>query len=716
MEYFKQFKKHIEDNNLPNTVSLWQEYCMSDEVDPKEMAYILQEIKNASLVSSFGVYVDDGLGLWKNLSASRVKDEVLKLIFDIQSTNSPEYSVLAHEYLTEKYGMIDIFQELLRIVGLREGEDFKGCIRNFELLMHLQKGNFCLHTGGWGVGEVMDISFLRREISIEFDLVAGLKEISFGNAFNILVPISSEHFLARRFGNPEKFEEFTRANPVDSIKLLLKDLGPMTAYEIREEMADLVIPEEDWTKWWSSVRSKLKKDTEIIYPKSLQEAFKLNSSKVTHEELLKQALVDEPLLDRKIEVLYTFLRDYPALHKDQDLNVYLRNEFGEILLTKDTNESQEIQILFLLSDLNDKAAKTNIPSLIKQISDVFEVCDQIDILAFKRRLLAEIRKTREDWSDIYTDLILSADKHSLRDFLFDEIIDKKKGEEFSVKLEPLFHDPRKSPYAFIWFFSRIMKNKTTLFTDQDSLDRIFEGFFMLMHHVEVTMKDRVLTKKMYSMLSDKRFEIVRRIFKGASPETIKELLLLATKCQILTNHDVKILHSLAEVVHPELSKLRAGGQSEEDEILWTTNEGMKKVTERIEQIATKEVIENAKEIEIARAHGDLRENSEYKFAMEKRARLQKEMKSLSAQMKKMKILTKEDIDISEVSVGTKIDLSNDSGENQSYTILGPIDADTEKNIISSGSKMAKLLLHKKIGEKVALGDTSWEIKNIASIL
>ncbi|MCH9811190.1 transcript cleavage factor, partial [bacterium] len=233
---------------------------MSDEVDPKEMRLMLEAVKESSLAQGFGEYVVEGLDLWKELPDSADKTEVLKLIFDIQTTNSAAYAEIAHTYLKEKYGMIDIFPELLKITGLRDGDDFRGCIRNFELLIHMQKGNFCFHEGSWGVGEVMDISFLRREVSIEFENVSDVKDISFKNAFKILTVMSSEHFLARRFGDPEKFEAFAKLNPIDSIKLLLRDLGDKTAFEIREEMEGLVIPEEEWSKWWSSVRGKLKKD------------------------------------------------------------------------------------------------------------------------------------------------------------------------------------------------------------------------------------------------------------------------------------------------------------------------------------------------------------------------------------------------------------------------------------------------------------------------
>ncbi|MCH9812064.1 GreA/GreB family elongation factor, partial [bacterium] len=123
-----------------------------------------------------------------------------------------------------------------------------------------------------------------------------------------------------------------------------------------------------------------------------------------------------------------------------------------------------------------------------------------------------------------------------------------------------------------------------------------------------------------------------------------------------------------------------------------------------------------KEIEIARAHGDLRENSEYKFAQEKRAALQKEMKNLSAQVKKVRVLSKQDVDLSRVSVGTKVRIAGDGGEEKVYSILGPFDADTEKDIISFQSQLAKVLMDKKVGEKVLINNNTWEVKEIAEAL
>ena len=77
---------------------------------------------------------------------------------------------------------------------------------------------------------------------------------------------------------------------------------------------------------------------------------------------------------------------------------------------------------------------------------------------------------------------------------------------------------------------------------------------------------------------------------------------------------------------------------EEEEIpFWSTETGYNRVKERIQAISTVETVENAKEIEEARALGDLRENAEFKAALERRNRLQGELKMLSEQFNRARI-------------------------------------------------------------------------------
>lgn len=715
MEYLKQFQNHLATNNLPQVLNLWQEYCLSDEVDAEEFQAILKEIKGSSLREAFGAYAQQAIMLWETLRESPTKHEIIKLIFDLQTTNEKDLAEFAYNYLVKRYPDDGQFQQKIRLVGLRERVSFPYALSNFELLTHMKLGNFFVHTGGWGVGEVVDVSMLREQITLEFDYVAGQKELSFYNAFKTLIPISKEHFLARRFGDPDSFESFAKENPVETVRMILRDLGPKTAQEIKDEICDLIIPTKDWARWWQMTRTKLKKDTFIQVPESLKDPFVLRSLEVTHEEKLSRALASKPDVKTLIEMVYSFLRDFSQAIKNEEFKESLKTQLSEVLAHQEISEAEELQLLFMMQDLGHEKAK-NLQDIVAKFSDVVRVMDEIYVLAYKKRFLIEIKKARKDWEEIYISLLYGIDQNTLRDYILDALLQEKKESLVKKKLEELIDQPTLSPVTFLWYFQKIMTDASFPYADQEGWNRFFEGFFTLLHKIEGNPEERDLVKKMLHFLTSGRFANVRRIFQGASLEVVKEVLLLSTKCQTLTDHDIKILHSLAEVVHPSLASIRKKGDEEEENIIWTTEEGYKKIKDRIEQIATVETVENAKEIEVARSHGDLRENSEYKFALEKRSRLQGELKFLSEQIKDMRVLTKVDIDTQTVSVGTKVVLKNAQGENTTYTLLGPWDADPDKNILSFQSKLAQVLLGQAKGATVTLHNEPWQVVAIDSYL
>jgi transcription elongation GreA/GreB family factor len=222
---------------------------------------------------------------------------------------------------------------------------------------------------------------------------------------------------------------------------------------------------------------------------------------------------------------------------------------------------------------------------------------------------------------------------------------------------------------------------------------------------------------MYNLLIAKRFAVVRALIEGTNLEFIKEFLLLISKCVTFSDHDKKILRSLAQVVHPSLAPLKNRSTEQMNSgILWTTEAGYLKTQERIKRIATIEMIENAREVEAARALGDLRENAEYKFAVERRARLQGEMKLLSKQINKARILTKEDIFSEEIGVGSVVELENSKGEKISYTILGPWETNPEENIISYQSQLAQAMAGNKIGGQFTFRDEEYRVADLKSFL
>ncbi|HEV3269027.1 MAG TPA: GreA/GreB family elongation factor [Candidatus Rhabdochlamydia sp.] len=715
MSYLKDFQTHIAKHNYSGVLKLWEEYCAGDELDIEELKAILKSIKHSEMADSFGLHVQEILPLWQITPESPGSQEIFKLIIDLQTMNDDALAKMTLDFLKDKYPNDPLFNEKIRLIGLRNRENFQGAVSNFELLSHMKMGNYVFHTGGWGVGEIVDFSFVLEQVSIEFDYVPGRKDLSFATAFKVLIPIPPDHFLALRFGNPDLLEKKARKDPVEVIHMLLKDLGPKTTAEIKDELCDLIIPAKEWTRWWQTTRSKLKKDTFIEIPEDIKNSFRLRQTEISHEQKLSDVLQNKPNADTLIEMVYGFLKDFPETLKNEEFKTTLKTKLSEALLLSDITPAQSLQIHFFLQDLKDAKESEPVKDIFKNCSSIFKLIDEIKIISFKKRCLNYLQQHSEEWQQIFLDLLFYIDISALRDYILSALLAAKASDGLIQKLEQLYTNPAKYPSAFIWYFQKVISQKTLPFCDKQGRTRFFEGLLVLLSRIEHQPLQRDLVKKIHNLISSGRFAIVRQIMQESSIEDVKEFLLLATKCHSLSDHDQKIFVSLAEVAYPQLAKLHKK-EVQEDLTIWTTQEGYQKLQQRIQQIATVETVENAKEIEIARAHGDLRENAEFKAALERRDRLQSELKTLSEQMHRARVLSKEDISTQEVGVGAIIDCKNTHGEKISYTILGPWDADPEKNVLSFQSKLASTINGLSVGESFQFQEETFTIEAIHSYL
>lgn len=717
MSYLKEFLKQISNRNFHQFLVLWEEYCTNDTINADEFAKLLKALKASEMGVQFGPITESAFSLWQKIDNEEDSYEILRLLVDLQTTNTPALAETTLQALQRVHGNHPKFNDWLRLIGLRSKDNFQGAISRFELLAHLKKGNIVFHIGGWGTGEIMDVSFVREHLLVEFENVSGKKDISFANAFKVLIPLPSTHFLARRFSDADNLEKEGKENPLDLITMLLRDLGPKTASEIKDELCELVIPENDWTKWWQSARGKIKKDPMIESPESIKDCFQLRTSELTSADKLKKVISGKGREQDLVQNTYNFVRDNVSALKDPQTKETLENRLLDYLKTE-LPEDHILQAHLLLDQFfGNKESGEFVANFIKSHAKIEKVVQQLEILAFKKRALVEIKENRKDWVAIYLNLLLTLSQVQLRDYLLKELNQNESKKALEDELKMLLNHPNRYPEAFVWYFNKLVeeKDEDIPYHGQEGRHYFFEAFLMLMSIIENNPTYKELVKKMYNILSGKRYALFRHLLQGTTLDQVKEYLLLISKCQSFSNHDLQILRSLTEVVHPSVGGAKKQKVADEEEsVIWTTEEGFRKIQERVKTIGTVEMIENAREIEAARALGDLRENSEFKFAQEKRARLQSELKSLSEQLKHARLITPADVPSSEVGIGSTIDVESQNKEALNFCILGPWDANPEENVLSFNSKLAQEMIGKKKGETFNFKDEIYTIKKLGS--
>ncbi|HMY12196.1 MAG TPA: GreA/GreB family elongation factor, partial [Turneriella sp.] len=134
---------------------------------------------------------------------------------------------------------------------------------------------------------------------------------------------------------------------------------------------------------------------------------------------------------------------------------------------------------------------------------------------------------------------------------------------------------------------------------------------------------------------------------------------------------------------------------------------------RLDQIINVDMPKNSEEIGLAQEKGDLRENSEYKAALENQTILQATVTQLEADIKSVQQLSAEDVDTSVVSIGTRVKLRDSaSGDIFVYSILDQWDADMDKGIISYKSPLGKVLIGARKGASATFNAQKLEVIGI----
>ena len=155
--------------------------------------------------------------------------------------------------------------------------------------------------------------------------------------------------------------------------------------------------------------------------------------------------------------------------------------------------------------------------------------------------------------------------------------------------------------------------------------------------------------------------------------------------------------------NPELQSMLTGDSEDKEATLIVSWTSLQKRKDEYDELITRKIPENTKEIGVARSYGDLRENFEFKAAKEMQTVLMRRKAELELMLARARGSNFENADTSLVSIGTKVTLrENSSGETLEYKILGAWDSAPEQHVVSYQTAIGQALLGKKPGQTVEL--------------
>ena len=305
----------------------------------------------------------------------------------------------------------------------------------------------------------------------------------------------------------------------------------------------------------------------------------------------------------------------------------------------------------------------------------------------------------DDWAAIYAARLAREEDPKILDLLADGLEDEDPTELWRF-VDATMAQSSRNPAAFAWIAERAAGDA----------------------HLR-SRKPLALLQQIFSALADKRFVPFRPRLTPLveSGGTVPKLLDHLEERQAAKAEDA--VHraaalegyqrdALTNALHLRFPQLRS---EDAQQVIYSTQEAIDAKRKELQNLVRKEIPENRKAIEEARALGDLRENFEYKSARQRHEYLSSRQAQLERELTLARPIDVSKIDTSEVRIGSKVELVAVDGwrrGERTITILGPWDSKPEEDVLAYESDLARALLGKKPGETVEASGTTYEIGTI----
>ena len=138
-----------------------------------------------------------------------------------------------------------------------------------------------------------------------------------------------------------------------------------------------------------------------------------------------------------------------------------------------------------------------------------------------------------------------------------------------------------------------------------------------------------------------------------------------------------------------------------DKRVMLTEEGLKKLEEKLENLKSVRRIEVAERIKQAIDFGDISENSEYEDAKNEQAFIEGEIITMKKMLRNSDLIREDDKSIDEVCLGNTVVIRDlEFNEDPEYTIVGSAEADPTDMKISNESPVGEAIMGQKVGSTV----------------
>ena len=206
------------------------------------------------------------------------------------------------------------------------------------------------------------------------------------------------------------------------------------------------------------------------------------------------------------------------------------------------------------------------------------------------------------------------------------------------------------------------------------------------------------------LMNDESFQ--RLVMDDGDEEKVTDFVRCVKRMPLLEAGDRQSLEVKIIRLYPEYKHLVEERKAIQQHVALpriTSWRSLKKRQLELKNLVEEQIPANADALEHARSLGDLRENSEYKFAKEQQALLGKTRKQYESSLVDLRGTDFHDVEVSDtVVLGSAVTVKFSGGRQEMYYVLGLLDTIPTRNMISFETPLGKLLIGRKLGERMEM--------------
>ena len=525
-------------------------------------------------------------------------------------------------------------------------------------------------------------------------------------AVDALQTLSKSHiWVLKVTWKKEKLHEKVKNDHIWALKTVIRSFGNSCDIKrIKAELVPAVLSAGEWAAWSARARESLKADPGFgISPDNI-DLFTVRDRPISMEEKLYSEFKAQRNFYDRAQTIRNFVSQKDA-ELDSEYFSEMFSYFAGYLKSYSQVNAQVVASYLLVKELVSQYPYLG-AGLMMNFSDLFEGVEEpaelflnLKDIKLKEEFLYHIKLFIPGWEDIF---IKFFPRYPLV-----SIIENLKAEGYESKLVALtlscFDNFRDNREAVVWLFKNSNREewfkKAAIPYEKQliTLIHILNISYREIENRRDTTENRKLNKQVYTILF--KDEVLNDFIDRTDTDTIIRIYTFINDVKDLDPADKLTLKNRILQHHPDFKFF---GDEEKKAFtlgLIVTQAKYIEKQKELARIINEDLPANSKELEFAKSLGDLRENAEYKAALEKQTILNSTLAKLSEEIERAQLFDPGQVNTIRVSFGTRVVLLNqNSGQREEYTILGPWESDPENRVISYLSPFGASILNKAAGE------------------